>query len=106
MNLKNKSQRVICIDEKRIIPGKTTVVDDSNKKNAIVAALIKAGDLVELKEDVKTEERASAADFDALLETNPNYKQLQAFARRNNIDVGDAKGVEELTAVIKAALSL
>ena len=106
MNLKNKSQRVICIDETRIVPNQLATVDDSFKKNPIIAAMLKAGDLEEVTKEVHLDERATLADFEAMLETEPNYKQLQAFARKNSIDASGAKGVEELTAVIKATLSV
>lgn len=105
MKLKNNSTRVICIDEKAIIPEHIATVDDSNKKNAVVAAMLKNGDLEEVQEETKSE-RATLGDFEALLAKEPNYNQLKAFARKNNIEIGDAKGVEELTAVIKAVLSM
>lgn len=106
MNLKNKSQRVICIDENHIVPNQVAIVDDSFKNNPVIAALLKAGDLEEVTKELHLEERATLADFEALLETTPNYKQLQAFARKNSIDASGAKGVDELTAVIKATLSV
>lgn len=106
MNLKNKSERVFCIGETRILPNQTAAVDDSYKKNAVITAMMKSGELEEIEENAKAEvkERASMEDFDALLETNPNFKQIQAFARKNGINTSDAKSVEELTAVIKAVL--
>lgn len=107
MNIKNISVGVINIDGKAIIPQQSVTIPDSYKKNPVVMSLIKNGLLSE--KAVKTEEEVvkdTPDDFAAFMGTNPTLTKLKAYAKKNGIDLGDAKTEEEIVAVIKACLAI
>ncbi len=110
MVIKNNTVGVINIDNKHILPQQAVTVDDINKKNPVVAKMIKAGQLIEVTTKAeKQEEQAEVAnldDFAAFMGTKPTPTRIKNFAKKNNIELGDAKTEEEMVAVIKACLTL
>lgn len=107
MKVKNISVGVINIEGKAIIPQQTATISDSYKKNPVVLNMLKMHQLSEAVAQVEeVAEKASPDDFAAFMGTKPTITKLKAYAKKNGVDLGDAKTEEEIVAVIKACLAI
>lgn len=113
MKIRNITKHVVNIDNKHILPKQMVTLDDSFRQNNVITKMIKAGELEEIKtaakQDAEVEtnvETATVDDFKTFLGTSPSLTKIKNYAKRNKIELGDAKTEEEMVAVIMACLNV
>ena len=110
MILKNNTTAVLNVAGKHVLPKQNVKLPDSYAQNPVIVKLVKAGKLVEVKK-AEEEDAAEAAtstldSFKELLGTKPTLTKLKSYAKKNGIDLGEAKTEEEIVAVVTACLSV
>lgn len=124
MILKNNTAAVLNVAGRHVLPKQNVKLADSYAKNPVIVKLVKAGKLIEVKkaEEAGAEEAVAAAgtetvaeadatsasldSFKELLGSKPTLTKLKSYAKKNGIDLGEAKTEEEIVAVITACLSV
>ena len=121
MILKNNTTAVLNVAGRHVLPKQNVKLVDSYAKNPVIVKLVKAGKLIEVKkaEEAGVEEAVAADAIDAtdtaattldsfkeLLGSKPTLTKLKSYAKKNGIDLGEAKTEEEVVAVITACLSV
>ena len=121
MILKNNTTAVLNVAGRHVLPKQNVKLADSYAKNPVIVKLVKAGKLAEVKKAEEAgAEAAEAADatdatdaaastldsFKELLGSKPTLTKLKSYAKKNGIDLGEAKTEDEIVAVITACLSV
>ena len=117
MILKNNTTAVLNVAGRHVLPKQNVKLADSYAKNPVIVKLVKAGRLAEVRkaeDETAAEAAADAADaaaitldsFKELLGSKPTLTKLKSYAKKNGIDLGEAKTEEEIVAVITACLTV
>ena len=111
MLIKNKTVGVFHINNKPVLPNQTIEISEQDAKNPVIQRLIQREKFVEIKAEKPAKEVQNATadpvgEFDKLMAGEVTEAKLKAFAKKNKIDLGEAKTIEDMTTVIKACIAL
>lgn len=112
MIIKNKTVGVFHINNKPVLPNQTIEISAQDAKNPVIQRLIQREKFVEIKaekapaREIHNANADPVSEFDKLMAGEVTEAKLKAFAKKNKIDLGEAKTIEDMTTVIKACIAL
>lgn len=105
MLLKNISKRLIVVDDKKIIPGRSAEVSDSYADHPVVVDMIANKELAKVgdKDTIPADKEPSTIPVTEEVDfKDMKVAELEAYATEHGIDLTGAKTKEEKIALIKA----
>lgn len=113
MIIKNKTVGVFHINNKPVLPNQTTEITAKEAENPVIKRLLQREKFVEIKAEkapakgeTKNVGNDPVEEFDRLMAGEVTEAKLKAFAKKNKIDLGEAKTIEDMSTVIKACIAL